>query len=384
MTDLENKQKKMLDQAAQMQLASSKGNKSVESRKGGTADIEPMRSPNEPKATVPTPQPIKTNEEISQQRAQNLAVQKQVVADDAKAQLETKTKDMMVGDDIKRSTKPITPMAKRGFKPEKYIQQNFDRAAAEKAFDEDATFQDIINKSKDRDKEYDDKAKKASKYAKAAAWGNMFSALGQIAGLGKNTYVKPNSKYLDRVLTKADEARAMYDKIKAAEEEKRTNLKRDYLAKAEAQHWANEAKREKDINARNAFNYKAYQDAQDAIRNKAWLKLQQDQLEDSRANRKAQQQHQKDVFEYNKQKDKDAAEAKAVKEAAERQNKLDILAARLKAGTDDKMIQGYMRMDETRIKNGLEPKYEKYYNNVSSAPSIHTEEEGGLYSDFTW
>ena len=162
------------------------------------------------------------------------------VLNDAKAQLEAKTKDMMVGDDIKRSTKPIAPMAKRGFQPEKYIQQNFDKAAAEKAFDEDATFQDIINKSKDRDKEYEDKAKKASKYAKAAAWGNMFNALGQIAGLGKNTYVKPDSKYLDRALSKADEARAMYDKIKAAEEEKRTNLKRDYLAKAEAQHWANE------------------------------------------------------------------------------------------------------------------------------------------------
>ena len=261
MTDLENKQKKMLDQAAQMRLESAKGNKSVESRKGGTTDVEPMKSPNEPNISADlSVAPIKSNAEIAAERERaKVAPAREAIHNEVKQSIDEnfkKSQPTMKDLPAQPNLKPQTLKTKasvdhareinkeieknKPFEGEKYVREEFDRAKHEKEFDNNQTFQDIIARANKQDDEYKAKAEKASKYAKATAWGNMFNALGQIAGLGKNTYVKPDSKYLDRALSKADEARAMYDKIKAANDAKRSSLKADYLTKAEAQHWANE------------------------------------------------------------------------------------------------------------------------------------------------
>ena len=101
------------------------------------------------------------------------------------------------------------------------------------------------------DNEYKAKAEKASKQAKMQAWGNMFSALGQLAGLGKNTYVAPDSTYLKSALTKADKAREVYDAIKTSNQKAIDKAKSDYLASSEKTYYARQDATNKAIQARN-------------------------------------------------------------------------------------------------------------------------------------
>lgn len=103
------------------------------------------------------------------------------------------------------------------------------------------------------DNEYKSKADKASKYAKATAWGNFFSALGQLAGGGKNTYVAPDQTYLKSALSKADEARKMYDAIRTSNQKAIDKAKNDYLASAEKTHYARQDAANKGVQARNKY-----------------------------------------------------------------------------------------------------------------------------------
>lgn len=103
------------------------------------------------------------------------------------------------------------------------------------------------------DNEYKSKADKASKYAKATAWGNFFSALGQLAGGGKNTYVAPDQTYLKSALSKADEARKMYDAIRTSNQKAIDKAKNDYLASAEKTHYARQDAANKGVQERNKY-----------------------------------------------------------------------------------------------------------------------------------
>lgn len=103
------------------------------------------------------------------------------------------------------------------------------------------------------DNEYKSKADKASKYAKATAWGNFFSALGQLAGSGKNTYVAPDQTYLKSALSKADEARKMYDAIRTSNQKAIDKAKSDYLASAEKTYYARQDAANKGIQERNKY-----------------------------------------------------------------------------------------------------------------------------------
>lgn len=103
------------------------------------------------------------------------------------------------------------------------------------------------------DNEYKSKADKASKYAKATAWGNFFSALGQLAGGGKNTYVAPDQTYLKSALTKADEARKMYDVIRTSNQKAIDKAKNDYLASAEKTYYTRQDAANKGVQARNKY-----------------------------------------------------------------------------------------------------------------------------------
>lgn len=105
------------------------------------------------------------------------------------------------------------------------------------------------------------KAEASSRYAKAAAWGNFFSALGQLAGGGKNTYVKPERKYLTDALSKADKARETYDAILASNEEGIKKAKQQYLEADKEAHMHSQEQ------ARKAWEYLVKEGYADAGRN---------------------------------------------------------------------------------------------------------------------
>ena len=98
----------------------------------------------------------------------------------------------------------------------------------------------LIDERKKLDKEYQDKAEKASKQAKMAAWGNLFTALGQLAGGAKQTYVRPDSKYLTDAMAKSDKAREVYEAIKLQNKKAEDDYRAKLLAQDEASHYANE------------------------------------------------------------------------------------------------------------------------------------------------
>lgn len=220
------------------QKASAAGNKSVQS---ASSSVEPpqLRSVNEePQYNIPAPstaapQQILSNEQIAANR-------EQYKKENPNATL-------------------ATPAPKEeGFTPIEYKQEAFNVEAANKAADSNVTLQDIIAQANKETQEAKERAEAKSHSAKMTSWGNLFSALGQLAGAGKNTYVKPSSNYLTSALQKADEARALYDKISAANEQKKQAARQGFIDKLEQQHWTAEKLREQGIKNYNTVAQKAY------------------------------------------------------------------------------------------------------------------------------
>lgn len=182
-------------------------NKKTESRKGGTKTATPAISANEMEAI----EPILTNEQIDANRL--------------------------------------------GYK--EYTMTPFDAEKAREEAKKSSVLLQMTTDARNQELEFKKKSESASKYAKAVAWGNMFRALGQLAGLGKNTYVKPDDSPLARSLAKADEARDIYDKIRLANQEKIRQAEDDYVSRLEKRHWENEQLKERSV-----YNYNRIMQAQ--------------------------------------------------------------------------------------------------------------------------
>lgn len=336
----------------QMKQLSADGNKSTVSRAGGTDGTEPLRSVNEPA-------PLLSNEQIAQAR-------QEYIKKNPNATLTTTATDTSkeaaptTATEAAKETTPATPEYKE------YKMTPFNRDAEEAKLSENKTLQDIFNADKEETKAYKERSEKASKYAKAAAWGNMFSALGQIAGLGKNTYVKPDNKYLASSLAKADEARAMYDKVKSANEKRQAALKKEYLDKAEQQHLANEIRKENAIKAENAFKYQMSKDALNEARSQKWLDFQiQNLLANQDLKSKQLEQKSKEGAANRASKEKIADSSNATKkEIAEAGNKSKEKIAETKGSKKSEnrfisQVQGGEKKDEAKDKkkDKTNPKY---------------------------
>lgn len=155
-------------------------------------------------------------------------------------------------------TKIVKKTKKIGdYTPLEYTPTPYDTDAAMERMGKSNWLKDLNQQVQDSDEEARKKAEKASKYAKASAWGNFFSALGQLAGGGKNTYVKPESKYLTDTLAKADKAREMYDAIKASNQKSLQAAKQAWLDADQKLHMESEKLREKSIEKYNDILQKA-------------------------------------------------------------------------------------------------------------------------------
>lgn len=350
----------------QMKQLSAEGNKSTVSRAGGTDGTEPLRSVNEPA-------PLMSKEDLDLARlktTKEIKDNQQQIRNDVDASIKAAGSETL---DIKKPQTLLTDeqiAEKReeaklgGYK--QYKMTPFNRDAEEAKLSENKTLQDIFNADKEETKAYKERSEKASKYAKAAAWGNMFSALGQIAGLGKNTYVKPDNKYLTSSLAKADEARAMYDKVKTANEKRQAALKKEYLDKAEQQHLANEIRKENAIKAENAFKYQMSKDALNEARSQKWLDFQiQNLLANQDLKSKQLEQKSKEGAANRASKEKIADSSNATKkEIAEAGNKSKEKIAETKGSKKSEnrfisQVQGGEKKDEAKDKkkDKTNPKY---------------------------
>lgn len=150
----------------------------------------------------------------------------------------------------------------------------FNESAADERLKNSETFKSMLKRAQDEDKQAKQKAESASRYAKAAAWGNMFSALGQLAGAGKNTYVAPDTTYLKSALSKADEARKMYDTIQAKNRNAESQYRAAFMNNERKAHMESEKLRKGAIDE---YNKLIQKDAKD--RNELTLKQAQYQLD---------------------------------------------------------------------------------------------------------
>lgn len=234
--NLSKKQRRELNR--QMQQASAAGNKSVQS---ASSSVEPpqLRSVNEePQYNIPAP---------STAAPQQILSNEQIVANREQYKKENPNATL------------ATPAPKEeGFTPIEYKREAFNVEAANKAADSNVTLQDIIAQANKETQAAKERAQQASHSAKMNAWGNLFSALGNLAGAGKNTYVKPESKYLSDAMAKAQQARDFYDKINAANEQKKLQARQGFIDKLEQQHWTAEKLREEGIKNYNTVAQKAY------------------------------------------------------------------------------------------------------------------------------
>lgn len=214
---------------------SAEGNKGpgVQSRKAEGNTEEPVyRSVNEsvvPEATAPAVQ-VTTN--VTQQEGGNMATPQNKEEEKKKEPVATTTntgtattpaatQQQTEPKPTPATTLPVDEVVEKkktlgDYDQKEYKTDSYDVEAARERMNNSAWLKQLNEDAAKVEGEYEDKAKKASKYAKTTAWGNMFNALGQLAGAGKNTYVKPESKYLTDAFTKSDKARELYDSIKAA------------------------------------------------------------------------------------------------------------------------------------------------------------------------
>lgn len=243
----------------QMSKASAAGNKPVESAKGVDNNEPPvMDSVNSPNATQIngkdiivngfTGQPVNVSEKM-RQMATNAKPSNKIEADINQKKTDYLAKIGISGPNKTIASKQEDEQTRQDNKMRSmgYMVQDRskpDDAQIEATVRNSQTFKDIVNEGRRREEEAKEKSMKASRYAKASAWGNMFSALGQIAGLGKNVYMKPDNQYLNKALTKADEARAIYDKAK----EYNATAPKEYLKQATNALKEDFYKRQKDYN----------------------------------------------------------------------------------------------------------------------------------------
>lgn len=127
---------------------------------------------------------------------------------------------------------------------QEHVNTPYDANAGAERVAKNAGLLSMIDEAKKLDEEYKTKAEKASQQAKMAAWGNLFTALGQVAGGAKQTYVRPENKYLAEAMAKSDKAREVYEAIKMKNKQAQDAYKAQLLAQDEAAHYA----REKAIN----------------------------------------------------------------------------------------------------------------------------------------
>lgn len=126
----------------------------------------------------------------------------------------------------------------------KFEQKDFDENAANERMTNSETFKSLLDRAKTENEDARKKAEASSRYAKAAAWGNMFHALGQLAGAGKNTYIAPDQTYLKSALSKADEARKMYDAIQAKNRDAESQYRAAFMDNERKAHMESEKLRE--------------------------------------------------------------------------------------------------------------------------------------------
>lgn len=239
------------------QKATAAGNKTVQS---ASSSVEPpqLRSVNEPLG----PQtPIMNKAELDLERfktTKEIKDNQQQIRNDVDASIKeagTKKLDIKTPQTLLSNEQIAENREKAKGKPQylDYDNSKFNQAETEESVKNSTTFKDIVDLANKETQAAKDRADAKSHSAKMTSWGNLFNALGQLAGLGKNTYVKPNSNYLTNAMAKADEARQLYEGKKLAGEK----AQKEYLNKAVA------AERERFDNKQAAYN--AYVKAQNEI-----------------------------------------------------------------------------------------------------------------------
>ena len=154
-------------------------------------------------------------------------------------------------------TKTVTKVTRTAdYTPKVFTATPYDADEAAKRIENSGWLKDMRDQATAIDNEYKAKAEKASKQAKMQAWGNMFSALGQLAGLGKNTYVAPDATYLKSALTKADKAREVYDAIKTSNKKSLDAAKQAWLDADRKMHTESQENMRKFYESLNEQGYK--------------------------------------------------------------------------------------------------------------------------------
>ncbi|MBQ2259137.1 MAG: hypothetical protein II339_02610, partial [Spirochaetales bacterium] len=150
----------------------------------------------------------------------------------------------------------------------------FDENASNERLNNSETFKSLLDRAKTENEDARKKAEASSRYAKAAAWGNMFHALGQLAGAGKNTYIAPDQTYLKSALSKADEARKMYDAIQVKNRDAESQYRAAYMDNERKAHMESEKLRKSAVDE---YNKLLQKDAKDGLEHQ--LKVAQYELD---------------------------------------------------------------------------------------------------------
>lgn len=333
-TDMTNKE--LRKQKRDMKKAAAVGNSPVESKKGGANEEPVLKSPNEP-VTV-TPAPILSNEQIAENRAANIAKKEQMLNSVAKDIASAPQRQIMQDhkDIIIDKPQDIT-MQRRGFIPENYTPTPVDRAKIEQEVKNSQSFKDMLEEIRTQNSEYEQRQKDASRIARANAMGNLLVALGQAAGGGKQTYVKPTTgRYLTESMAKVDEARKMYDAIREKNENRRRTALKDATDALERQHLQNESMKANAIKAKNELGYRIYQDALKNASSQGWLNFQMENM-----NKNIQQRE--DEFKYKKQSDKERATAAATEAKNQRQHEKEIAGIKASGKSGNPLLTAWQQ-----------------------------------------
>lgn len=174
-------------QAREQQLASATGNKPGESKKGGNDN---------------QPQPLQSASEMEQQGSGQ-----QRTVNNPIQQVQT---NLPLHQSVE--TKNVTRTA--DYQGPQFNTEKFNEEEAYKKAQEHTSLKKLNELSKEQEELYRTRSEDATRRNKYNAWGNLLMAFGKLAGGGKQTYVKPDQKYLTESMKQAQTAKDLYDKAK--------------------------------------------------------------------------------------------------------------------------------------------------------------------------
>lgn len=152
-------------------------------------------------------------------------------------------KDNIVKTVRTQQTEYDQPLLQNTYQPKEYTNQMAQKALEDA--EQSAGFLSIVDQWKNKNKELQQRKQQAVQNTKMLAWGNLFTNLAKIAGMGNAPVIQNDTGVLNKAFSEVDKLRDLHYATKDAYDNAKASYKMQYAQNDRQQFQANEAARYK-------------------------------------------------------------------------------------------------------------------------------------------